>query len=332
MRSGAINTLTGDTGGPVGPDASENINILGGTGIDVAGVPASSTLTISADGTVPLTFTEDSGSATAALNILNVLGGNLLSTTGAANNVTIDGDAAIAASFPTDAGTGTPVANALSILGGAGVATSAVGAVVTITAGATVPTSFTADTGSATPALNNINLFGGTGLSSTAAGSTVTFDADASVPTSFPTDSGTATPAANALSIVGGSGISTSGSGAVVTVNSSGGGFAWVEVTGVSQAIAVNTGYIANNAGSVTFTLPATAAIGDTFKILGKGAGGWSIAQNAAQTIRFLADATTTGVTGTLTPTEALATTQIICVTADTDFIVDTASGNFTLS
>jgi len=375
MRSGAINTLTGDTGGPVGPDASENINILGGTGVDVAGVPATSTLTVSVDGTVPTTFQEDTGTATPAANVLIVAGGTGCSTTGAGNTVTVDldpdvpesfptdsgtatpaanaltvsggtllntagagavvtinADAAVAASFPTDSGTATPAANALTVAGGTGVTTSGAGSTLTINAAASVPTQFTGDSGTANPAANNINLLGGTGLSTSAAGSTVTFNASAATPLSFPTDSGTATPAANALSILGGTGISTSGSGSAVTVNSSGGGFAWVEVTGTSQNIAVSTGYIANNAGSVTFTLPATAALGDTFKIVGKGAGGWSIAQNAGQTIRLLASATTTGAGGTLTPDEALATIQIVCTTPNTDFIVDTGAGNFVLA
>jgi len=44
-----VETLTGDTGGPVGVDAAKNINILGGTGINVDGNPATNTLTISDD-------------------------------------------------------------------------------------------------------------------------------------------------------------------------------------------------------------------------------------------------------------------------------------------
>ncbi len=43
-------TLTGDSGGAVGPTAN-NINVLGGVGIDVVGTPGTSTLTINALGT-----------------------------------------------------------------------------------------------------------------------------------------------------------------------------------------------------------------------------------------------------------------------------------------
>jgi dihydrodipicolinate synthase/N-acetylneuraminate lyase len=94
----------------------------------------------------------------------------------------------------------------------------------------------------------------------------------------------------------------------------------------------VNTAYIANNASSVTFTLPVTAAVGDVFRIVGKGAGGWDIAQNASQTISLLGSSTTTGITGTLTPDEVLAAIEIVCTTANTDFLVISSVGNFTLA
>lgn len=58
-------------------------------------------------------------------------------------------------------------------------------------------------------------------------------------------------------------------------------------VTGTTQTIAVNMGYLANNAGQVTFTLPATAAIGDMVEIIGLGAGGWRIASPAGDNILY---------------------------------------------
>lgn len=47
----------------------------------------------------------------------------------------------------------------------------------------------------------------------------------------------------------------------------------WTEVTGTSQAMAINSGYVANNASLITFSLPASANVGDAIQILGKGAG-----------------------------------------------------------
>jgi len=42
-----VDTLTGDSGGAVGPDINNNINIVGGVGVAVVGVPLTNTLTIS---------------------------------------------------------------------------------------------------------------------------------------------------------------------------------------------------------------------------------------------------------------------------------------------
>src|SRR5580692_5103540 len=44
----------------------------------------------------------------------------------------------------------------------------------------------------------------------------------------------------------------------------------WVEVTGTSQAMAIGTGYVANNSSLVTLTLPSTAALGDSIIVMGK--------------------------------------------------------------
>lgn len=104
-----VETLTGNTGGPVPPTAN-NINVIGASGVNVAGNPGTSTLTITAGGSVPLTFTEDSGSAVPALNNLNVLGTAVqgITTSGAGSTVTITASDATTtqkgvAPFATDA-------------------------------------------------------------------------------------------------------------------------------------------------------------------------------------------------------------------------------------
>jgi hypothetical protein len=54
-----INTLTGNTGGAVSPDASFNVNVVGdGTSINVVGNPATHTLTISSTGIMTVAYTE----------------------------------------------------------------------------------------------------------------------------------------------------------------------------------------------------------------------------------------------------------------------------------
>jgi hypothetical protein len=107
--------------------------------------------------------------------------------------------------------------------------------------------------------------------------------------------------------------------------------FAWTEVVGTSQAMAVNNGYIASNAGLVTLTLPGTAALGQIIRVAGKGSGGWQIAQNGGQTIHFGAANTTTGAGGSLASTNRYDSIELLCITADTDFVVLSSIGNITV-
>ena len=92
-----------------------------------------------------------------------------------------------------------------------------------------------------------------------------------------------------------------------------------VNVTGATQAMAVNTAYTTNDAGSlVTYTLPATAAVGDTIKVIGNSASGWKIAQNAGQLINIQGIVTTTGVTGFVQSSTAFDTITLTCTVANT--------------
>ncbi|MDC7243659.1 MAG: hypothetical protein PQJ44_06960 [Sphaerochaetaceae bacterium] len=111
-----------------------------------------------------------------------------------------------------------------------------------------------------------------------------------------------------------------------------GGGLTWNNVTGTSQAMSVNNGYVTNNAGLVTCTLPASASVGDIIRVAGSGAGGWRIAQNAGQTINFLGSSTTTGATGRLDSTTQYDAVELVCGTANTDFTVISSSGSITVT
>jgi len=62
-------------------------------------------------------------------------------------------------------------------------------------------------------------------------------------------------------------------------------GVTWVNVAGTSQQAQSNTGYIANNAAQVAITLPMAPAVGDLVEVSGAGTGGWSLLQNAGQTV-----------------------------------------------
>jgi hypothetical protein len=96
--------------------------------------------------------------------------------------------------------------------------------------------------------------------------------------------------------------------------------------------MSINNSYIANNAGLVTLTLPAVAALGSIIKVTGKGAGGWRIAQNAGQTIFFGTSTTTTGAAGRLDSTATRDTVELVCVTANNDWNVLSSIGNITVT
>jgi hypothetical protein len=99
-------------------------------------------------------------------------------------------------------------------------------------------------------------------------------------------------------------------------------------VSGTTQAAAVNNCYVSNNAGTVTITLPSTAAVGDEIRILGLGAGGWLLAQNASQLIHFGNTTTTTGTGGSIASRHQYDSLLIKCVVANTTFNVCSAQGN----
>lgn len=117
--------------------------------------------------------------------------------------------------------------------------------------------------------------------------------------------------------------------------SASGGGggssFTWNAVSGTTQAMAVNNGYIPNNVALTTLTLPATAAVGDVVRVAGKGSGLWTIAQNAGQTIHFGASNTTTGVGGSLTALNRYDSIELVCITANSDWTVISVIGNLTV-
>ena len=109
-------------------------------------------------------------------------------------------------------------------------------------------------------------------------------------------------------------------------------GFIWEEVTDLTKDMVVDYAYVANNAALVTLTLPTVAAFGDCIRVVGKGAGGWKIAQNAGQTIHFLSADTTAGVAGFLEFTNQYDCIDLACISTDTDWVVNTSVGNITIN
>ena len=131
--------------------------------------------------------------------------------------------------------------------------------------------------------------------------------------------------------ISAGTGISvTNGAGSITVASTGVGSIVWNDVSGTSQAAAVNSGYIISNASQTTVTIPATAAEGSVFGVQGKGAAGWILQMNTGQTCHFGSSATSSA--GSLTSTNQWDSVQIVCVTANTTFAVISAVGNLTVA
>ena len=115
--------------------------------------------------------------------------------------------------------------------------------------------------------------------------------------------------------ITGSSGITVTAGAGTLDISGTGGGIAWVEVTGATQVIAANTGYIVNRGGGVAFSLPATMAQGAVFAIVGK-VGAWSITAGGGQTIGVGSTVSSAG--GSISSANALDSGQWVCITANT--------------
>jgi hypothetical protein len=127
--------------------------------------------------------------------------------------------------------------------------------------------------------------------------------------------------------LTAGTGISITNGAGSITIASNGADV-WVDQTTSSVTMAANTGYTSDAGASlVTFTLPATAAIGDFVEINGKGSGGWAIAQASGQQIHFGNLATTSGAGGSLSSSNQWDCIRLRCVTANTIFVVVSSQG-----
>ena len=143
------------------------------------------------------------------------------------------------------------------------------------------------------------------------------------------TDAGTAIPVANIVNMVGGTGCNTSAIGNTITINSTGGGYEWQVVTTPTKTIETNKAYFSNFALGVTFTLPATANIGDSFKIVSVN-GIITINQLANQQIIFGNTTTTLGIAGALIGTSSGDVIEIGCWDTNNNWIViNGPQGNF---
>lgn len=139
-------------------------------------------------------------------------------------------------------------------------------------------------------------------------------------------------PHVRVASLVAGAGITITWGVGTITITGgggSGGGFSWNNVTSLLNPVLLlpGNGFVASGAGVVQFTLPAAAAFGDAYTIVGNG-NLWTLSQNAGQSV-VLGDKTTTpGVGGNLTASKISDSVTIVCIVANTLFQVTSAIGN----
>ncbi len=134
-------------------------------------------------------------------------------------------------------------------------------------------------------------------------------------------------PPEHALNFIGGNivVVDNPGNGSTDVSVTTAGLVSWFTVT-TNQALVAHTGYFNNAAGVITFTLPATAAVGDTYDVQCVGTAGMIIAQRAGQTIQFGEYTTTSGTGGSLSSTGtgsgAGTGVTIACYIANTGFTI----------
>jgi hypothetical protein len=106
----------------------------------------------------------------------------------------------------------------------------------------------------------------------------------------------------------------------------------WSEVTDTTVSSSVDIGYVMNNSSQVVLTLPSNPEVGQIIFVIGKGSGGWKIAQNAGQTIHFGDQNTTAGTGGSLESTDRYDAIKVVCMTVNSDFVTKNAIGNLTVT
>lgn len=130
------------------------------------------------------------------------------------------------------------------------------------------------------------------------------------------------------VSITNGSGVSGN-----PTISVTGSGFPWTDVTGATQTLAVNNGYVTDRGGGVAYTLPASGTEGDMIWIAGKS-GAWTVAQAANQQINIGSASSTVGITGSIASTNAGDCILLLCTTggASTIWRAVNLVGNITIA
>lgn len=106
----------------------------------------------------------------------------------------------------------------------------------------------------------------------------------------------------------------------------------WLNISTDFISMNPNNNYVVNNGSTiVTFTLPIVASFGTIIEISGLSSGGWTITQNAGQTINLGNFSTTTGLTGSLSSSNQYDCIKLLCVVPNTMWNSISSIGNITI-
>lgn len=160
--------------------------------------------------------------------------------------------------------------------------------------------------------------YGGTGVNN--GSSTITIGGNLTFSGSFTTT----------ITVTGNTSVTLPTSGTLATTSQT---ISIVDQTSSSATLVTNTRYITDNGASlVTYTLPASAAIGTVIEIIGKSSGLWTIAQGSGQSIRVGNSTSTVGAGGSVSATLQSDCIRLICITANTTWTSDSVQGNITVA
>lgn len=102
--------------------------------------------------------------------------------------------------------------------------------------------------------------------------------------------------------------------------------FSWNVVTAATTNMVASNGYIMTRGGSMTINLPATAAVGDLFEIVGYSASLWTLQCGGSQKVSLGNVSSSVG--GSLASTLGSDCVRVLCVVADTEFVAFPSQGN----
>jgi len=136
----------------------------------------------------------------------------------------------------------------------------------------------------------------------------------------------------SAATLTAGAGITITNGAGSITITNTGAAPTWQAVS-AGGALSVDNGYICiAPGGALSFSLPATSAVGDEVELVLDGATSWTITQGAGQSIRFGLFTTTVGAGGSLASTAQGDAVRIVCSVANTKWNVLSAVGNLTVT